>query len=111
MRSLIDSKQIELNELKAFHLKQLDTYKVIYKDAGYREAEHVYQEKETRAFQKFDEERVELFKQLRKAEKLNQNFDEAIRREQLKRGVSLKFSILTVFNRWWDGAFLHIWIS
>ena len=68
-------------------MKQLDTFKMIYKDAGYREAEQVYKEKETRAFQKFDAERVELFKQLRKAEELNLGFDNIIKQEQLKRAV------------------------
>ena len=63
---------------------------MIYKDSGYREAEQVYKEKETRAFQKFDGERVELFKQLRKAEELNSDFDNIIRQEQLKRVVRFK---------------------
>ena len=87
MRGLIDGKTMELNELKVEHLKQINTFKAIFKDSGYREAEQVYKERETRAFQKFDSERVELFKELRKAEDLNLNFDDAIKREQLKRGV------------------------
>jgi len=40
-----------------------------------------------RAFQAHDQEKTEIFEQLRKAEELNLGFDNAIRKEQLRRGV------------------------
>lgn len=40
-----------------------------------------------RAFQLHDQEKGELFKQLREAEELSQGFDDAIKKEQLRRGV------------------------
>jgi len=48
MRRLINNKEVEMSQLKADHKNQLDMYKVIYKESGYREAEQVHQEKATR---------------------------------------------------------------
>ena len=48
MRHLVDSKEVEINQMKISHKEQLELYKMIYKDSGYREAEQVYQEKATR---------------------------------------------------------------
>lgn len=48
MRSLIDAREMDMNQLKASHKQQLDLFKIIYKEKGYREAEQIYQEKATR---------------------------------------------------------------
>ena len=48
MRRLIDDKEFEITQVKLAHKEELEFYKAIYKDSGYREAEQMYKERETR---------------------------------------------------------------
>ena len=87
LRFQLNDRIVDINNLKAKHKTDIDSIKQVYTESGYLEAEHVFKEKEIILFQKFDAEKVEFFKQIKEAEKLNTNFNEIIKFQTLKTAV------------------------
>lgn len=83
---------LEITQIKAKHRAEIELIKLQITDNCYKEAEKLFQEKEAVAFQKFDNEKVEIYKQLKNAEQLNQNFNKILVQHLLNGAVS-SFSI------------------
>ena len=84
MREQINDRIIELNQMKAKHRVEIEHLKKTYIQKGYEQAEEAFKRKEALTFQKFDEEKGELYEQLREAETLNTNSNQVIQNCFLK---------------------------
>ena len=93
MRHQLNDKSIQINHIKAQFRIEIEQIKTTCLEQGYKDAEKLFQEREAIAFQKFDTEKVELYKDLKNAEELNQNFNQIIEQHLLKTYVICTFKL------------------
>ena len=87
MRHQLNNKSIQINQIKASNRNVIQQIKTTCLEQGYKDAERLFQEREAITFQKFDAEKVELYKDLKNAEDLNKNFNKIIEQHLLKTSV------------------------
>ena len=88
LRYQYNEKVMDINNLKVKHKSEIEVIKQSYTQSGFHEAEKMFKEKEIILFQKFDAEKVELFKQLRDSEQISLRFNEILKERTLKSAVS-----------------------